>query len=208
MAKIGVMLTGCGRLDGTDVHEAVLALIHIENKGHTSVCLVPDGDQPMVADHAGAELDLPGQTRNMLQESARLAFGAVRLLHEVPVRMLDGVILPGGAGSFRSLCSQGGQGIGGGVLRQDVRTFLEALLDKGGRIGATGLATVVLDRLRERSLRQDPAGMQAEKLEVDPDGRTAYCSGMLGARSLGEAGTGISKLVDWVAGGPAKEGPG
>ena len=26
MAKIGVMLTGCGRLDGSDIHETVLAL--------------------------------------------------------------------------------------------------------------------------------------------------------------------------------------
>jgi enhancing lycopene biosynthesis protein 2 len=205
LAKIGVLLTGCGRLDGTDVHEAVLALLHIESKGHTSVCLVPDGDQPMVADHAAAELDLPDQTRNMFQESARLAYGTVRLLPEMPVGMLNGVILPGGAGAFRSLCTEGGLGIGGGPLREDVRVFLEALLDKGGRVGAIGLATVVLDRLRGRALRQDPAGLSPLTITVDPDGRTAYCSGMLGARSLGDAGAGISKLVDWVAGGPAPE---
>ena len=30
MAKIGVLLTGCGRLDGSDIHEAVLALVSIE----------------------------------------------------------------------------------------------------------------------------------------------------------------------------------
>ncbi len=203
MAKIGVILTGCGRLDGTDVHEAVLTLLAIEKGGHAAVCLVPDGDQGIVADHAGAELDVPGPARNMLQEAARLAYGTVRALPEVPVRMLDGVILPGGAGSFRSLCCRGGQGIGGGELRDDVRSFLEALLDKGGRIGAVGLASVVLDRLRNRMLRQDPAGLSAEKLEVDPDGATAYCSGMLSARSLGEAGTGIDKLVEWVAGSPA-----
>ena len=176
MAKIGVMLTGCGRLDGTDVHEAVLALVAIERGGHTSVCIVPDGDQNMVADHAAAELDVQGQTRNMLQESARISFGTVRPLPEVPVRMLDGVVLPGGAGSFRSLCRQGGQGIGGGELREDVREFLEAVLNQGGRVGAIGLAGVALDRLRTRDLRQDPAGLSPKKLEIDPDGATAYCS--------------------------------
>jgi enhancing lycopene biosynthesis protein 2 len=203
MAKIGVLLTGCGRLDGSDIHEAVLALVSIEKGGHTAVCLVPEGDQPMVADHAGAELNVPGPSRNMFQESARLAHRTVRRLPEVPVRMLDGLILPGGAGSFRSLCHQGDLGIGGGELREDVRSYLEALLDKGGRVGAIGLASVVLDRLQRRGLRNDPAGLPAEQLEVDPDGSTAFCSGMLGARSLGEAGAGIDRLIEWVAGGPA-----
>ncbi len=203
MAKIGVMLTGCGRLDGTDVHEAVLALLFLEKGGHTSVCLVPEGDQPMVADHAGAELDVPGPARNMLQESARLAFGPVRLLPEVPVRMLDGVIVPGGAGAVRSLCHQGGMGIGGGPLREDVRDFLLTVLGQGGRVGAVGLAAVALDRLLGRELRQGTAGLSPEILAVDPDGTTAYCSGLLGARSLRDAAAGIEKLVVWIAGGPA-----
>jgi enhancing lycopene biosynthesis protein 2 len=205
MAKIGVMLTGCGRLDGADVHEAVLTLLSLEAGGHVSVCLVPPGDQAMVADHAGAELDVPGETRNMLQESARLAYGTVRLLTEVPARMLDGVILPGGAGSVRSLCRQGGLGIGGGPLRQDVREYLEAVLNQGGRVGAVGLAAVPLDRLLGRELRQGTAGLSPVILEVAPDGATAYCSGMLGARSLREAEIGIGKLVGWVAGGPVPE---
>lgn len=206
MAKIGVLLTGCGRLDGTDVHEAVLALLSIEQGGHTSVCVVPEGDQPTVADHASAELGVPGSSRNMLRESARLAHGTVRALGEVPVRMLDGVIVPGGAGSFRSLCGEGALGIGGGELREDVRRFLQAVLDQGGRVGAIGLATVVLDRLQARTLRQDPAGIPPDRLEVGESGNTAYCSGMLAANTLDEAAAGVGKMVGWMTQRPAPEG--
>jgi enhancing lycopene biosynthesis protein 2 len=43
MAKrVGVLLCGCGRLDGTDVSEAILTLLVIERAGAVAVCAAPD----------------------------------------------------------------------------------------------------------------------------------------------------------------------
>lgn len=208
MAKVAVVLTGCGRLDGTDVHEAVLVYAALERGKHTYISLAPEGDQQVVADHASATFDESGETRNMFQESTRLAPGPVRPLKEGPTAMLDGVILPGGAGAFRGLCEPGGQGIGGGELLPDVRRFLQAILDKGGRVGAVGMAVVVLDRLLHRPLGSGTGGpdRKPERVIVDPDGSTAHCSGLVWSSSLLEVEAGIGHLVNWVATGScAKE---
>ena len=46
MAKrVGVILSGCGRRDGSDVAEAQLALLIIDRGGAEAVCAAPDADQ-------------------------------------------------------------------------------------------------------------------------------------------------------------------
>jgi len=36
--KIGVLLSGCGVYDGTEIHEAVLTLLYITEAGAEAVC--------------------------------------------------------------------------------------------------------------------------------------------------------------------------
>ena len=43
MAKqIGVILAGCGVMDGSEIHEAVLTLLAIDRAGAQAACLAPD----------------------------------------------------------------------------------------------------------------------------------------------------------------------
>jgi enhancing lycopene biosynthesis protein 2 len=199
VAKVAVLLTGCGRLDGTDIHEAVLLFTALERRGDTFVCFAPEGNQQVVADHATVSFESEGELRSMLQEATRLAPGPVRPLAEAPTAMLDGVILPGGAGAFRGLCEPGGQGIGGGALLPDVRSFLQSILDKGGKVGAIGTASIVLDRLLDRPLGSGTGASGSDMLQLDPNSATAYCSGLMMSASLIQAETGIRKLVDWMS---------
>lgn len=39
MKKIGVILSGCGVYDGSEIHEAVLTLLAISRSGAQAVCL-------------------------------------------------------------------------------------------------------------------------------------------------------------------------
>ena len=56
MAKrVGVLLSGCGRLDGSDVAEAMLTLLMIERAGAQAICAAPDADQAGVVDHLTGE---------------------------------------------------------------------------------------------------------------------------------------------------------
>ncbi len=36
--KIGVLLSGCGVFDGTEVHESVLTLLYIDQAGADAIC--------------------------------------------------------------------------------------------------------------------------------------------------------------------------
>ncbi|MBI4388866.1 MAG: isoprenoid biosynthesis protein ElbB, partial [Nitrospinae bacterium] len=40
--KIGVVLSGCGVYDGTEIHEAVLVLLAIDRAGAEAVCMAPN----------------------------------------------------------------------------------------------------------------------------------------------------------------------
>ena len=79
MKKVAVILNGCGHRDGSEIHEAVLALLAIEEAGATWECLALDKNQAGVVDHITGDVlheENSGKSavagRNMLHESARI----------------------------------------------------------------------------------------------------------------------------------------
>src|SRR5689334_22544930 len=53
MAKrVGVILSGCGWFDGSDVAEAMLVLFVLERAGAQAVCVAPDVALSVVVDHS------------------------------------------------------------------------------------------------------------------------------------------------------------
>jgi len=98
MAKrIAVVLSGCGREDGSDAAETLLALLMIERAGGLPICAAPDRARPFVVNHlSGAVEDTPRQIR---AEAARLVGRSVAPLGVLDARKLDGLIIPGGAGA-------------------------------------------------------------------------------------------------------------
>lgn len=58
MKKVAVILSGSGVYDGSELHEAVLALHAIEKAGATWHCFAPNIDQLHVINHlTGEEMD-------------------------------------------------------------------------------------------------------------------------------------------------------
>src|SRR5689334_8729389 len=102
MVKVGVVLSGCGHLDGSEIHEAVLTLLALDRAGASAVCLAPDIEQKSVVNHRSGH---PAESvRNVLEESARIARGKVQDLARVKAADLDALILPGGYGAAKNLC--------------------------------------------------------------------------------------------------------
>ena len=66
MKKIGVILSGCGVYDGSEIHEAVLTLLAISRSGAQAVCFAPDKQQVDVINHLTGEAMT--ETRNVLIE--------------------------------------------------------------------------------------------------------------------------------------------
>jgi NADH:ubiquinone oxidoreductase subunit 5 (subunit L)/multisubunit Na+/H+ antiporter MnhA subunit len=50
MARVGVILSGCGVQDGSEIHEAVLTLLALDRAGAVAVVAAPDRDQAELAE--------------------------------------------------------------------------------------------------------------------------------------------------------------
>jgi enhancing lycopene biosynthesis protein 2 len=53
--KVGVLLSGCGVYDGSEIHEAVLTLLALEKAGAEVVCFAPNTTQHHVINHLTGE---------------------------------------------------------------------------------------------------------------------------------------------------------
>jgi len=74
--KIGVLLSGNGVFDGSEIHEAVFTLLAIDENNAEAICFAPDIDQHHVLNHiTGEEMN---EIRNVLVESARIARGNIK----------------------------------------------------------------------------------------------------------------------------------
>ena len=213
MLKIGVILSGCGVFDGSEIHETVLALLAIDKLGAKAVCLAPDKDQFDVVDHATGQA--AAERRSVRVESARMARGEVMGLGQALASEVDAVILPGGYGAAKNLTTFARDGAACRV-DPDLARFLEGVHAAGKPIGAACIAPVVLARLfgkesPELTIGGDAATAEALEamgarhrragpMEVVVDGRLrlATTPAYMLARSIKEVAEGMQKLVEAV----------
>ncbi len=103
MAKVAVVLSGCGVYDGAKINEAVLTLLSLEQQGASYQCFAPDREQMHVINHLTGE-PVAGESRNVLVEAARIARGNIKPLTEARVADYDALLVPGGFGAAKNLC--------------------------------------------------------------------------------------------------------
>lgn len=138
------VLSGCGVKDGTEIHEAVAALIALDRAGFRVLFTAPDAAQSATVDHATGKVS--GEPRNVLREAARIARGSIRPLSSIRVDDYDAVVFPGGFGAASNLSSFGRDGAGCSVT-PEVRRLVEEALGAGRPIAAMCIAPVILARL-------------------------------------------------------------
>jgi enhancing lycopene biosynthesis protein 2 len=122
MKKIGVILSGCGVRDGSEIHEAVLTLLAIDRNGAQAVCLAPDMELNEVNHLSMQET---GAKRNVLVEAARIARGEITDVKGVKAADLDAIVLPGGFGAAKNLCNFAAAGAQGSVQPDVLRLVRE-----------------------------------------------------------------------------------
>ncbi|MBI5155427.1 isoprenoid biosynthesis protein ElbB, partial [Candidatus Poribacteria bacterium] len=98
--KVGVMLSGCGVFDGSEIHEAVFTLLALDRAGAEVVFLAPNVNQMHVVNHLKGQ-PAEGERRNVLVESARIARGKIRDAATVKGAELDALVFPGGFGAAK-----------------------------------------------------------------------------------------------------------
>lgn len=101
MAKrVGVVLSGCGVLDGSEIQEAVSLLIALDKHGAQVICMAPDLQEAAI-NHLSRQNE-PAK-RSVLAESARIARGEIKDIATVKADDLDALVFPGGFGAAKNL---------------------------------------------------------------------------------------------------------
>jgi enhancing lycopene biosynthesis protein 2 len=107
--KVGVILSGCGFLDGSEIHEATLTLLFLDRSGAEGVCIASNINQSDVIDHFTQKPT--GQIRNVLTEASRISRGGIKNIEDVDTRDLGALIFPGGYGAVKNICDYASGGI-------------------------------------------------------------------------------------------------
>jgi enhancing lycopene biosynthesis protein 2 len=143
MAKIGVLLSGCGVFDGSEIHEAVLTLLALDRAGAETICMAPDVDQAHVVNHLTQQE--MSEKRNVLVESARIARGEIRNLKDVAAGDLDGLVIPGGFGAAKNLSDFAFKGKDA-TVHPEVKRLLGEMVAASKPVGAICIAPATLTK--------------------------------------------------------------
>lgn len=150
--KVGVLLSGNGVYDGSEIHESVFTLLAIDENRGEAVCFAPNIDQHHVVNHiSGAEME---EKRNVLVEAARIARGAISDLAEVSHSDLDAIVIPGGFGAAKNLTKWAFSGPDGEInsdVKRIINEFAEA---KKPIVGLCMGPTVIAKALEDAGKKQ------------------------------------------------------
>ncbi len=142
--KFAIVLSGCGRADGSEIHEATCAMLAIDCLGSTYQCFAPNIEQAAVVNHlSGKKTD---EKRNVLIESARLARGNILDLKDYNPKDYDAIVFPGGLGAVINWCDFSVSGVSCDVDASVRKAILESHKN-GVVIGAMCIAPVVIAKV-------------------------------------------------------------
>jgi enhancing lycopene biosynthesis protein 2 len=141
-----VILCGCGHQDGSEIHEATLTLWAIHKSGADFQCFAPNITQHHVLNHLNGE-EMPEQ-RNVLIEAARIARDKIKDLAEFDAAAFDGLVIPGGVGAAKNLCTYAFDGPDC-TINPDTAQAIQTMHQAGKPIGALCIAPVIVAKVLE-----------------------------------------------------------
>lgn len=210
---VGVVLSGCGFLDGAEIHEATLTLLSLDRRGVKVMSLAPDVEQMHVVDHV-KKAPVEGR-RRVMQEAARITRGDIRDVATVKASELDALIFPGGYGAAKNLCTWAVDGVGM-TVNGDVERLIREVHAAKKPLGFICIAPVIAARVLGHGVRltvgdaaDDAAkGIEAfgakhvaravEEIEVDPAFKVVSTPAYMLGPSIAPVSQGIDRLVGAV----------
>lgn len=212
MKNIAVILSGCGVYDGSEIHEAVLTLLALDQQGATYRCFAPNISQHHVINHLTGEVT--DENRNVLVEAARIARGDVEDLVELAEKDFDGVIFIGGFGAAKNLSSfalnddnyevnphvlEVAQAFAGVEKPAGFMCIAPALLPfiyPDGVKGTIGKDKATASLISAKGLTH--VDCKVSSVVVDEANKVVSTPAYMLAESISEANEGIQKLVKYV----------
>ena len=209
MSRIGVVLSGCGVNDGSEIHEAVITMLELDRAGAEMVLMAPNIDQLHVINHAtGEEMD---DSRNVLIESARISRGNIEDIAGVTSENLDALIFPGGFGVAKNLSDYAMAGMECSI-NPDVLRLSKEVHNDGKPIGVICISPAIMAKILageteltigfDEQTASDIDAMGAkhvlcpvDEIVVDKEKKVVSTPAYMEAQSIKQAASGIEKLV-------------
>ena len=209
MSKIGIVLSGCGVNDGSEIHETVITMLELDKAGAEMIVIAPNIDQLHVINHAtGEEMD---DSRNVLIESARISRGNIEDIAGITSKDLDALIFPGGFGVAKNLSDYVMAGMECSV-NPDVLRLSREVHNDGKPIGVICIAPAIMAKILageteltigfDEQTASDIDAMGAkhvlcpvDEIVVDKEKKVVSTPAYMEAKSIKEAASGIEKLV-------------
>ena len=210
--KVAVILSGCGVYDGAEIHESVITLLRLDQRGAKVQCFAPDIAQHHVINHlTGEEMH---ESRNVLVESARIARGEIKDIREANVDDFDALIVPGGFGAAKNLSDFAARGAEC-TVQPDVLALAEAFAQACKPVGLMCISPAIAAKIYGPgvtcTIGKDPEtaaavgkmGATHKECEVtdiveDKARKLVSTPAYMLAQSISEAASGINKMVDRV----------
>ncbi|WP_313297104.1 isoprenoid biosynthesis glyoxalase ElbB [Pseudomonas sp.] len=210
--KVAVILSGCGVYDGAEIHESVITLLRLDQRGAQVQCFAPNIAQMHVINHLTGE-ELP-ESRNVLVESARIARGDVKDVREAKADEFDALIVPGGFGAAKNLSDFAAQGAECSV-NPDVLALAEAFAEACKPVGLICISPALAAKIygpgvlctigndADTAAAMEKMGAKHQECDVhdiveDSQRKLVSTPAYMVAQSISEAAGGIYKLVDRV----------
>ncbi|AMB81585.1 isoprenoid biosynthesis protein [Pseudomonas fragi] len=210
--KVAVILSGCGVYDGAEIHESVITLLRLDQRGAKVQCFAPDIVQHHVINHLTGN-EMP-ESRNVLVESARIARGEIKDIREANVDDFDALIVPGGFGAAKNLSDFAARGAEC-TVQPDVLALAEAFAQACKPVGLMCISPAIAAKIYGPgvtcTIGKDPEtaaavgkmGATHKECEVtdiveDKARKLVSTPAYMLAQSISEAASGINKMVDRV----------
>ncbi len=210
MKKVAIILSGCGVYDGSEIHEAVLTMLFVEQQGAQYCCFAPNIAQHHVINHLTGEVS-EHESRNVLVESARIARGDIEDISRLNVQDYDALIVPGGFGAAKNLCDFAIKGKDCTVQPQVLATcqsFAKANKPAGYMCIAPAMVALIYGKNSQATIGSDQAtaeqlvsmGLEhaqcaVDDIVIDHKNKVISTPAYMLAGNIKEAATGINKLV-------------
>ena len=213
--NIGVLLSGSGVNDGSEIHESVITMLALDRAGAETLLMAPNIDQMHVINHyTGQEMD---EFRNVLVESARIARGNIKDMAEVSGGDLDALIIPGGFGVAKNLSDYAMSGTECSI-NPDVYRLISEMIILKKPIGAICIAPTMMAKIlaeqnqsatmtigKDETTAKDIESMGSthkeclvEEIVIDKENNIITTPAYMDAKNISEAAEGIEKLVKQI----------
>jgi enhancing lycopene biosynthesis protein 2 len=141
MKNFGVLLSGCGFYDGSDIWEAVLIHLFLEEKGYNSQFISLNLSSKEVVNHHTQESVF--EKRNIFLESTRIGLDQTKNIEEVDGEEIEGLVIAGGYGVLQNFLETDPPGR---ILnaQSEVKRFIREIFRRKKPIGGCGLASLLI----------------------------------------------------------------